>query len=526
MSREEVCLRPQFKQVLRIYGFDNPNNFLVDSCPQSAMTTIKPIQPMSVTTHGTVITEMTPTSQMIQVSANLTNATVSDMSMAATDRPAKVTYLGDATFTISNIKTNTNQPMKSQTDMMVVDIETQPNLRPIESSTNQVETTVLINKQNPKPSSKAGITDKPPKTSIASTNFVTESTMITSDDPMMVEATKISVTEIISGHNDVTKSQFEKMIGTKNNNGESHTDPKEISTKHFHGSTSTDDTSITENMLDDNPRTVLVSESFVTPTENKLDATDVFTDNTLNATNDHFSSTINNRMDSKIEDIVNNVSEKYVLVKNMTETMMSTEFIAMTTNEYKMTNDNLFNIEVDNTADTTPPTTFKSNDGDRSITTFGITSIPSTPTSVEDKSKPSTKLGFNNDDDTTTIVYENIMSTTDVLSTTPNLSSATENEIIKEAESKQHYEIASLENKNARSMESNDSLPTFNIEFVVRKEDLLTGCNQTRKTTIIKPDRILTEYPKNSGVSITLRKSKKRRRRHLEQCNFQNPIHI
>jgi len=522
MSREEVCLRPQFKQVLRIYGFDNPNDFLIDSCPQSAMTTIKPIQPMSVTTHGTVITEMTPTSQMIQVLANLTNSSASDLSMAATDRPAKVTYLGDATFTISNIKTNTNQPMKSQTDMMVVDIETQPNLRPIESSTNQVETTVLINKQNPKPFSKAGVTNKPSKTSIATTNFVTESTLITSIDPMTVEAT---VTQIISSHDGVTNPQFEKIMGTKNNSGEPHTDPVEISTKHFHESNSTDDTlhtSVTENMLDDDPKTVLLSD-FVTSTENKLDVTDAFTDNTENATIDHLSLTINNRMDSKIDDIVN---KKYVFVKNMTETMTSTKFNIMTTDDYKMTKNNLFNFEVDNTADTTPPTTFKSNDGDRSITTFGITSIPSIPTLVVDKSTPSTKFGFNNNDDTTTIVDESIMSTTDVLSTTLDLSNATENEIIKEAESNQHYEIASLENKNARSMESNDSLPTFNIEFVVRKEDLRTGCNHTRKKTIIKPDRILTEYPKNSGVSITLRKSKKRRRRHLEQCNFQNPIRI
>lgn len=526
MSREEVCLRPQFKQVLRIYGFDDPNNFLVDSCSQSAMTTLKPVPPMSVTTHGTVITEMTPTSQMIQVSTNITNASASDVVMVATDRPAKVTYLGDATFTISNIDVNTNQPMKSQTDMMVVDIDTQPNLRPIESSTNQVETTVLIKKLSPEPSGEVEVTEKPaPKKSFTATNVVTESsTLVASDDPMTAVAATVTQMSL-SNHNYVTNPQFAEITETRNNSGEpSLADPVDISTKNFYESTTTADdplyTSITEHVLDIvNPRTVLPSDLSVASTKNVPHVTTVaFTDDTPDTTAvDQLGSIIDVRMDPKIIDDADN--GKYVLVKNMTETN------EITTDDYKMTDSNLFGFEVDST---TAPITLESNYGDRSnITPFEVTSTSAIPTSaVVDKSALSVKSGFNNDDDInttagTTIVDENVMTTTDVvLSTTPNIYNTTENEIIKEAESKQHYEIASLENKSARSMESNDSLPTFNIEFVVRKEDLRAGCNHTGKKTIIKPDRILTEYPKNSGVSITLRKSKERRKRHLEQCNF------
>jgi len=133
------------------------------------------------------------------------------------------------------------------------------------------------------------------------------------------------------------------------------------------------------------------------------------------------------------------------------------------------------------------------------------------------------KFGLNSNDYVTT-TDEVVMSTIMDVSSTDfnNLSNtATENDIIKVAESNRHYQIAPLQEKK-RSLETNDNLPTFNVEFVVRKEDIRADCNQTRKRTIIKPDRILAEYPKNSGISIKLRELKKRKRRHLQKCKFSN----
>lgn len=479
MSREEVCLRPQFRRVLRLYGFDDPNSFLIDSCPESATSTIEP--PMSVTTHGTVVTEITPISQVIQVSANITNGSASDISTVATEFPAKVTYIGDASFTISNIDTNTNLPMNSQTVTMIVDVETQPQIRPLESSTNQPDTTVSINEFQSKLPNEIEVTVIKSKESTVTEKIVESTTSIILNDSMMAEAT-VTQMNIDLSSNAATNLQTNKIIDTTNNSN-SRTSPSEMFTTRSQEST-TDDTFYTSraNFFSVNDETNLPSKSYVTSTENNLmDITITSTDST----------TIGNVFNEP-----NIINDKDTSNKNTMETSITKS------------------MNTESTADIIQSTKSMSS-GDTVTTDFEINTIPS---KIINDIIPSTKSELNNDEVTT--ITENVMFTTDVSSTILNSRNTTENDILKEAESNQHYQIVPLENKSARSIQSNDGLPTFNVEFVVRKEDIRTNCNQTRKKTLIKPDRILTEYPTNSGVSITLRESKKRRRRHLDQCNF------
>lgn len=480
MSREEVCLRPQFKRVLRLYGFDDPNSFLIDSCPESATSTIQP--PMSITTHGTVVTEITPISQVIQVSANITNGSASDISTVATEFPAKVTYIGDASFTISNIDTNTNLPMNSQTVTMIVDVETQPQVRPIESSTNQPETTVSINEVQSKFPNEIEVTDIKSKESIMAEKIDTSTLPITLNDPMMAEATVTQINVDFSS-SAATNLQTNKIIDATNNS-KSRTSPTEMFTTLLQEST-TDDTFYTSsaNVFSVNDETNLPSKLYVTSTENNL-------------------------MDVTITSIESTVTDDAF---NRQNTMNDKD--ASNTNTMEIITSITKSMNTESTADIIQSTKPMSN-GEPVTTEFEMNTIP---TKMTNDIIPSTKSELNNEIATVT---ENVMLTTDVSSTGLNSKNITENDIIKEAESNQHYQIVPLENKSARSIQSNDDLPTFNVEFVVRKEDIKINCNQTRKKTLIKPDRILTEYPTNSGISITLRESKKRRRRHLDQCNF------
>eukprot|EP00102_Acyrthosiphon_pisum_P022109 XP_016659319.1 PREDICTED: uncharacterized protein LOC100160930 isoform X2 [Acyrthosiphon pisum] len=500
MSREEVCLRPQFKRVLRLYGFDDPNSFLFNSCPESATTTIQPLQPMSVTTHGTVVTEITPTSQIIQVSTNITNGSASDISTVATELPAKVTYLGDASFTISNIDTNTNLPMNSQTVTMVVDIETQPHTMPLELSTNQAKTTLLINEQKPKSSNEIEVTNKNPNEPLITDEIVISTTPMTSDDPMMMAATVTQTN--IDYKNGALNSPIKNIIDTTNNS-KSQTSPTDIFTTTWsqHESTTDGSSDITtaDVFTSINDEIVSPSNSYVTYAKDSSDIT------IIASTEIPLKTTINKELNTAMED-------KYLFLEN------TVEGIITTTNELKIDIDETTKImDVGSTSQVFSSTKPISNDD-------GATAEIETNTDLKkitDQTTPYTNPELNNNQETT--VSEHLISSTDIPSTIVSSSNVTENEIIKEAESNQHYQIATLEKKSGRSIESNDNLPTFNVEFVVRKEDVRNNCNQTRKRTIIKPDRILTEYPSNSGVSITLRGSKKRRRRrHLNQYQGYN----
>jgi len=502
MSREEVCLRPQFKHVLRLYGFDDPNGFLIDSCPESAVTTTRPLPPMSVTTHGTVVTEIVPTSQIIRVSTNITNGSASDISTVATELPANVTYMGDTTFTISNIDTNTNLPMNSQTDMMVVDIETRPNTRPTESSTNQAETTVLINEQEPKPSNKIKVADKKPNGWAATETLIASTTPITSNGPVMA-ATTVTQTSMDAVSSYTLNSLADQLTDTTNDNYESRISAAETSTTRSREST-TDDTTLTD-VFDANDETFSPGDSYTSSTGNRADITAIGSTESAPKT-----TTENN---------ANTTNDSYVLAGNMTEAITSTTGEVTTTTAY--TDETRTNsTDNSNTTETLIPYT-KSVYNDATVATTAASETNTIPEKSTVQTTASVKSELSNNDYVTTTGEDMMSTTTDVSSTTVNnLNNTTENEIIKAAESNRHYKIAPLQDKK-RSLESNDNLPTFNVEFVVRKEDILSAdCNQTRKRTVIKPDRILTEYPKNSGISIKLRESKKRKRRHLQRCNF------
>lgn len=501
MSREEVCLRPQFKRVLQLYGFDDPNSFLIDSCPESPLsttssttTTTTTRQPMSVAAHGTVVTEMTPTSQSIQVLTNITNnGSASEISTVTTDLPAKVTYVGDASITISNIGKNTNQPMNLQTDMMVVDIETQPHMRPIESTTEQLDTNLLFGEHEIKSTNTIEVTDTNPNEFTVTEQIITSTSTITSTDPLM-EANTVMQTNIEKSSS-INSPQINKLID-KSNNIESHSSTTE--TSRLHEST-TDATTLLSNatVFNANEETILPSDSYVTSMENKSDITVTSTENTLKTNPD---SVLNGP---------NKANEKSSLIG------ITMDASAFTTNDvmsdiYETT----LNIVTDSTTEIISSTKrMPTDDGDTAAIEMNIISAK-----VSDQPTATMKSEFSDDG----ITVENVTPTTDPSLMAVTSSSTVENEFIKEAESNQHYQIASVENKNARSMESSDNLPTFNIEFVVKKKDLQANCNNTRKITFIKPDRILTEYPKNTGISIGLRNSKKRRRRYLEQCKFKN----
>ncbi|XP_025202847.1 uncharacterized protein LOC112599863 isoform X2 [Melanaphis sacchari] len=481
MSREEVCLRPQFKRVLRLYGFDDPNSFLFDSCPESSTTTMQPLQSMSITTHGTVVTEMTPTSQTIQVSANITNESANDTLIAATELPAKVTYIGDASFTISNIDTNTNLPMNSQTDTMIVDIDTQPHTMPLEFSTNQATTTVFINEQESKSSNEIKVTSTKPNGSLTTDKINLSTTPITSDDPMTVAAT-VTQTNV-----DLTSIEFNssinKIIDTTINS-KSQTNPTEIFTTTWsqHESktdgpsyTTIADVFTTHTSVND--EIVSPSNSYVTHSKSNPDIT------TFGSTEIPFKTTV----DNELIGLYTAMENKYPFLGNTVEALMTTN------HELKMdTDETTKSMDVGSTSQIISSTNPISNDD--STTTEIITNTVLKKST--DQTMPFTNLKLNNNQVTT--VSDDLISTTDIQSTMANSSKGTENEIIREAESNQHYQIAALEKKSARSMESN------------------------RKRTIIKPDRILTEYPSNSGVSITLRGSKERRRRHLNQYQGYN----
>lgn len=518
MSREEVCLRPQFKRVLQLYGFDDPNSFLVDSCPESVKTTMQPLKPMSVTTHGTVLTEMTPTSQVIQISTNITNGSASDISIVSTEFPAKVTYVGDATFSISSVDTNTNVPMmNSQTDTMVVDIETQPHVRPIESSTNRMETTAFVVEQELKSSNEMDVANatNPTNDSVVTEATVRldivpkDSTMDTTILPQITQSWNFSSNIANDSYTDTMTDHTTSIID------ESYTSPfKETSTAQPYENGGNYDPSnmpitTTVAAFDVFMGTTLPRNSYVTSIKN---VSDIIVETASNTSQDANNATITS-VDDELDgpSTINNID---IQIGNTVDTIgMTFTTNAVTTDAI---DENTKSIE--DTVDITRLSTKPVSNDDGTTKMFEETTI--SEIAVTDQTTLSTMSGRNNNNVTTS--SENLMSTTEFLSTTTNLNNVTESEIIKVAESNQRYQIASLpEMKSARSMESNDNLlPTFNVEFVVRKEDLRPDCNKTRKRTIIKPDKILTEYPKNSGISITLRESKKRRRRHLEQCKF------
>ncbi|XP_026814215.1 uncharacterized protein LOC113554531 [Rhopalosiphum maidis] len=494
MSREEVCLRPQFKRVLRLYGFNDPNSFLFDSCPESATTTMQPLQPMSVTTHGTVVTEMTPTSQIIQVSTNITNSSANNTSTVATEVPAKVTYVGDASFTISNIDTNTNLPMNSQTVTMVVDIDTQPHTMPLEFSTNQAMTTVLINEQEPKSSNEIKVTNTKPNELFTTKELIVNTTPITSDDPMTAAAT-VTQTNIDFKSGEFNSS-INKIIDTTNNSKSQTAPTADIFTTTWSQHESTTDGSSYITIADN--EIVSPSNSYVTRANDNPDIT------IIASTEFPFKTTADNELNG----IYTAIEDKNPFLGNTVEAIMTTN------NELRDTEETTKSMDVGSTSKMMSSTNPISNDD-------GTTTEIETNTvirEITDQTYTNAKLNNNQ----VTTVSDNLISSTDIPLTMASSSNATENEIIREAESNQHYQIAALEKKSARSMESNSNLPTFNVEFVVRKEDMRNNCNHTRKRTIIKPDRILTEYPSNSGVSITLRESKKRRRRHLNQYQAYN----
>lgn len=499
MSREEVCLRPQFKRVLQLYGFDDPNSFLVDSCPESVTTTMRSLQPMSVTTHGTVLKEIIPTSQIIQVLTNITNGSASDISVISTEFPAKVTYVGDSTFTMSKINLNTNIPiMNSQTDTMVVDIETHPHVRPMESSTNQIETTVL-NEQEFKSSNEIDDID-----TVKPNNPVVTETIVR-DDMIYKDSTMASIVTQMIQNSDYSSSEINSQIDkmtdyTTINDSESHTSPiTETSIVQLYQSTESNDASNTliTSVFDKLDETTFPPNSYVTSTKNIPDITIETSESPLQETSTTTTS-INDELNEPT--VPSMMKDEYIPIRNTANTIMikTNEVITDTIDEKTKSID-----------DTTK-----------------IIQLSTKPMSNDDSTTIANTISENPVNDQTTLsmisgLNENIMSTTDVLSTIANWNNATESEIIKVAESNQRYQIASLlERKSARSVESSDNLlPTFNVEFVVRKEDLRPDCNnKTRKRTIIKPEKILTEYPKDSGISITLRESKNRRRRHLEQC--------
>ncbi|VVC33015.1 Serpin domain [Cinara cedri] len=508
MNREEVCLRPQFKRVLRLYGFDNPNNFLVDSCPESSTTTTtttQPMPPMSVTTQGTVLTEMTPTSQVIQISTNITNGSASEISTVATEFPAKVTYLGDASFTISNINTNvtsTSPSMNSQTDTMVVDIETQPHIKPIESSTNQQRITDSINEEESKSSNEKEFISKKPNESITNIsppmNFQTDTmmTFVDSTTPIISNTmtAAATVTQVMSTdyNRNTINSKAEKIIDMTSVLDTNPIETTTSTTQLYKKTTDiTFNTTSNVDILDAGNATILPSNSYVTSTKNEPDNTIVpSTENTLQTISD---------------ETTNMMNDQYALLENMVETMMST------TNKLTTgTDETTQSMDTSSTIEIIPSTKTIFNDDSSATKEFQTNIIPITST---DQTTSFTKFELNNNDIIT--VNEN------VLSTTVNSTNVTENEIINEAESNQHFQIAFLDKKTARSMASND-LPNFNVEFVVRKEDTQIDCNRTQKKNVIKPDRILTEYPNNSGISVKLRESKKRRRRYLEQYHGYN----
>lgn len=520
MSREEVCLRPQFKRVLQLYGFDDPNSFLVDSCPESVKTTMQPLKPVSVTTHGTILTEMTPTSQIIQISKNITNGSASETSTVSTEFPAKITYVGDATFTISSasVDTNTNTPMmNSQTNTMIVDIETQPHVKPIESSTNQMEATVLIGGQELKSSNEITVDANSINDSVAV--VTTDRVDIVPKDSTMATVIITQLAQSLNFSSDTANnSQTDLMTDhTTSNRDELYTSPiVEISTVQPYENSGNDDTSnisitTTDAAFDALDEDTLTRNSYVASTK-------ILPDNTIETTVST-PQEINSTTTTSTDDEFNESNTMNIRMENTVDTIGMTS----TTNIVIM---DTINENINITDDTVKITRFSTKpmfNDDGTTKMFEETTTRISEITVTDQTTPSmSTMSGQNNNDVITMSSENLMSMTKVSSVSPNLNNATESEIIKVAESNQRYQIVSLpEMKSARSMESNDNfLPTFNVEFVVRKEDLRTDCNKTRKRTIIKPDKILTEYPKNSGISITLRESKKRKRRHLEQCKF------
>jgi len=464
---------------------------------------------MSVTTHGTVVTEIIPTSQIIQVSTNITNGSASDISTAATELPAKVTYLGDASFTISNIDTNTNLPMNSQTVTMVVDIETQPHTMPLELSTNQAKTTLLINEQEPKSSNEIEVTNTEPNESLTTDNIVVSTIPMTSDDPMTVETAATLQTNIDYKKGEL-HSPIKSIIDTTHNT-KSQTSPTDIFTTTWsqHERTIEDSSYITTSTAD---VFTSVNDEIVSPsTFRGITYANSKPDIAIIASSEI---PIKTTVNSDLNGLNLAMEDKYLSLKNTMESMITT------TNELKTDLDETTkSMDVGSTSQMFSSTKPMSNDDD-------ITTEIETNTDLKkitDQTTSYTNPELNNNQVTT--VSQHLTSSTDVPSTIVSANNMTENEIIKEAESNQHYQIATLEKKSGRSIESNDNLPTFNVEFVVRKEDVRNNSNHTGKRTIIQPDRILTEYPLNSGVSITLRGSKKRRRRHLNQCNFKSLKH-
>jgi len=462
---------------------------------------------MSVTTHGTVVTEITPTSQIIQVSTNITNGSGTEISTAATELPAKVTYLGDASFTISNIDTNTNLPMNSQTVTMVVDIETQPHTMPLELSTNQEKTTLLINKQEQKSSNEIEVTNTEPNKLLTTEKIVVSTIPLTSDDSMTMAATTTLQTKI-----DYKKGEFNSPILSiidTTNNTKSQTSPTEIFTTIWsqHERTIEGSSYITTADVFASVNDEIVSPSNfrgVTYAKNNQEIT------ILTSTEIPIKTTDNSDLDG----LNTAMEDKNRFLKNTVESVITT------TNELKIDLDETTkSMDAGSTSQIFSSTKPMSNDD--GTTTDIETNIDLKK--ITDQTMSYTIPELNNNQLTT--VSQHLTSSTDVPSTIMSANNVTENDIIKEAESNQHYQIVTLEKKSGRSIESNDNLPTFNVEFVVRKEDVKNNSNHTRKRTIIQPDRILTEYPLNSGVSITLRGSKKRRRRHLNQCNFKSLKH-
>ncbi|XP_050431757.1 uncharacterized protein LOC126840205 isoform X2 [Adelges cooleyi] len=515
MSREEVCLRPQFKSVLQLYGFDEPNSFLIDSCPEVSSTT----QSVAITTEGTVVAEMTPTSQTIQVT-NVTKGSASDVDTVITELPvtAKVTYVGDGSFTMSKIDMSTNPAMNSHTDKMVVEIGTQPQIKPLDSTTtSQPETTkYLAVEEALRSSNEIDNSDYGPY-NFGPTDNDDFFGSLSSNEPMLAEATVTQMSLDISSNALTSETKPMPLANNTEPNAklvETSTGPSVTDTD-FPATSSMPAIEI-ETILTNASEKSTKDPSVTTPTTSTITTTTPSTITSIpTITTTIPISTVITETTS-----INTVTTETTPINTVTtETTPINTVITESVTEAVVSNKI---VEIDNRitsfVEATTPIIIEEinlvqvqNETSKNLTQeFGVGSTEEIITS--------TKTTFDSDG---TTVMESSVSPLQSLSGS-NGSNTTENEIISEAESNQNYRIAPFDRNGGRSIEGYDNLPSFDVEFVVKKDDLRADCNSTRKRTLIKPDRILMQRPKNPAITIALREPKKRKRRYLGQFQGYN----
>ncbi|XP_050542502.1 uncharacterized protein LOC126906190 [Daktulosphaira vitifoliae] len=425
MSREEVCLSSQFKRILQLYSFDEPNSFLIDSCREKTTTH----QSVSITTQGIAVTEIVPTSQTIQV-ANVTKGAASDISSIVTELPvsAEVTYVGDAGLTISIANMNTNSSIKLQTDAITIEDRTQTQTTQSEPTTNSPTTLYLSNEDELKSSNEFNIINKELYKPLA-TDFenIFESTF--SNDPMFSETTVTQTSLDISS----------RALGFE--------------------------------VVDKSTDTTESSEIITKPIELSSYLTDILY-SVIDKSNEIFS---------------NNSITSPATVESLAKTDLKSEVDE--TNQDK--------ISINN--ETLP-------DGIQNETL--IVEFPKTIIENTDLLKTTS---FNENEAITT---ENSISMTDI-PVVKNGSTLVDNEILL-AESNKNYHFALLERNGAKSIEDNHNLPSFDVEFVVKRDDIRLECKKLKKK-VIKPDRILMQYPKNPAITIALNEPIIRSKRYLNQ---------